>query len=240
MRKEGASQSPEHPLNSEYPARLTAALPALSIHSSATRASLLLSASLIAHQETEKRGKTGGATFRTLKTLKQRGNKKIVKGKEPGDISVGHSAWNWPGIQSWMSFLISLYEVLHWRIIFSTDPSLPSCLSSFSPFFFFFLFPSFALSCLSLWSWLTKTGISRVRFFFIFWPLALIHLQVGKKYSIWLREQTSYNGCLYGYINKLLSLSFIQSLQIHKEKWFLKKKKKKNNGQDEKGKSSYR
>lgn len=166
--------------------------------------------------------KTGGAAFRTLKTSKQRGNKIIVKGKEPGDISVGHSAWNWP----WNSVLNFLLDKSLWSP--STDASFflltPLFLHASFLLAFFFFFPSFALSCLSPWSWLTKTGISRVRFFFIFWPLTLIHLQVGKKYSIWLWEQTSYNGCLYSYINKLLSLSSFRRLLIHKEKWFLKKK----------------
>ena len=35
-----------------------------------------------------RQAKTGGAAFRTLKTLKPRGNKKIIKGKEPGESSV--------------------------------------------------------------------------------------------------------------------------------------------------------
>ena len=76
MRKEGASQSPEHPLNNNYPARLMAALPALSILKialPATRASFLLSASLIAQQETEKTGQDRWGSIQDTKNLKTKG-----------------------------------------------------------------------------------------------------------------------------------------------------------------------
>ena len=76
MREEGASQSPGHPLNSDYPARLMAALLALSILKlalPATRASFLLSASLIAQHETEKTGQDRWGSIQDTKNLKTKG-----------------------------------------------------------------------------------------------------------------------------------------------------------------------